>query len=178
MPDHVKPDNAKSVNAMRGDANLITSDLPIPGALRETLCRLLDLMIPASGDGRLPSAGSLDLYADRGRLDDAVLDALRDGLDGIAALARERSGREFAALDDEEAMATVNEYRAIAPQFFAVFVVQSAARYYQHDRVLIAIGLEPRAPFPLGNDIPEGDWSLLDPVRARAAARGPLYRRT
>jgi hypothetical protein len=172
MPENVMPDKAVS-----GNASLITSDQPIPAPLRETLRRLLDLMIPASGDGQLPSAGSLDLYADRGRLDDAALATLGDGLSGIAALARERSGREFAALDDADAMALVNEYRAIAPQFFGVFVVQSAARYYQHDRVLIAIGLEPRAPFPLGNDIPEGDWSLLDPVRARAAARGPLYRR-
>lgn len=173
MPEKLLPDKAAS-----GDAALITSDHPIPAPLRETLRRLLDLMIPASGDGRLPSAGSLDLYADRGRLDDAALAVLRDGLSGIAALARERSGREFAALDDADAMALVNEYRALVPPFFGVFVVQSAARYYQHDRVLIAIGLEPRAPFPLGNDLPEGDWSLLDPVRARAAARGPLYRRT
>jgi hypothetical protein len=97
-------------------------------------------------------------------------------LAGIAALARERCGREFADLDDARAMELVNAFRASTPQFFSVFVTQSAVRYYQHDRVLIAIGLEARAPFPAGNEIPEGDWSLLDPVRARSAARGPFYR--
>jgi hypothetical protein len=36
-----------------------------------------------------------------------------------------------------------------------------------------ALGQEPRAPFPKGHVVEQGDWSLLDPVRARK----PLYRR-
>ena len=44
--------------------------------------------------------------------------------------------------------------------------------YYRDDRVLTAIGVEPRPPFPKGYEVPQGDWSLLDPVRAR----GPIYR--
>ena len=32
---------------------------------------------------------------------------------------------------------------------------------------LISLGMEPRAPFPKGHVLPQGDWSLLDPVRAR-----------
>ena len=40
--------------------------------------------------------------------------------------------------------------------------------YYRDDRVVRSLGLEPRAPFPLGHLLEQGDWSLLDPVRARA----------
>ncbi len=34
--------------------------------------------------------------------------------------------------------------------------------------VLRSLGLELRAPFPKGYVLPDGDWSLLDPVKARA----------
>ena len=39
--------------------------------------------------------------------------------------------------------------------------------YYRDDRVMISLGMEPRAPFPKGHELPQGDWFLLDPVRAR-----------
>ena len=39
--------------------------------------------------------------------------------------------------------------------------------YYRNDRVMIPLGMEPRPPFPKGHVLPQGDWSLLDPVRAR-----------
>jgi hypothetical protein len=39
--------------------------------------------------------------------------------------------------------------------------------YYRDDRVMLSLGLEPRAPFPKGHVLEGGDWSLLDPVRAR-----------
>jgi hypothetical protein len=31
---------------------------------------------------------------------------------------------------------------------------------------LRSLGLELRAPFPLGYQLEQGDWSLLDPVKA------------
>jgi hypothetical protein len=154
----------------------IASDSPIAAPERRILDRLVDLMIPESADGVMPGAGTLDLYRERGRLTDAALAALREGARGLGALARARLQADFVALDTERAMTVVNEYRALAPEFFGVFVTQSAARYYQHDRVLLALGLEPRAPWPQGNQVAEGDWSLLDPVRERAAAHGVIYR--
>ena len=39
--------------------------------------------------------------------------------------------------------------------------------YYRDDRVMLSLGLEARAPFPKGHVLEQGDWSLLDPVRAR-----------
>ena len=44
--------------------------------------------------------------------------------------------------------------------------------YYRDDRVMRSLGQETRAPFPLGHVVEQGDWSLLDPVRARP----PMYR--
>jgi hypothetical protein len=45
--------------------------------------------------------------------------------------------------------------------------------YYRDDRVMRSLGQEPRPPFPGGHVVEQGDWSLLDPVRARP----PMYRR-
>ena len=40
--------------------------------------------------------------------------------------------------------------------------------YYQHPRVLEALGLETRPPHPTGYPTIEGDLTLLDAVRGRA----------
>jgi hypothetical protein len=39
--------------------------------------------------------------------------------------------------------------------------------YYRDDRVLRALGVEPRPPYPRGRVLEQGDWSLLDAVRSR-----------
>ena len=39
--------------------------------------------------------------------------------------------------------------------------------YYRDDRVMRSLGMEVRPPFPKGFVVEQGDWSLLDPVRAR-----------
>ena len=44
--------------------------------------------------------------------------------------------------------------------------------YYRDDRVLLSLQMERRPPFPKGFQVEQGDWSLLDPVRARK----PFYR--
>jgi hypothetical protein len=40
--------------------------------------------------------------------------------------------------------------------------------YYRDDRVMTALGLEPRPPFPLGHPLEDADPALLAPVKARA----------
>jgi hypothetical protein len=45
--------------------------------------------------------------------------------------------------------------------------------YYRDDRVMLSLGQEPRAPFPKGHTVEQGDWSLLEPVKRRA----PFYRK-
>ncbi|MFT4714178.1 MAG: hypothetical protein ACJAVI_006020 [Candidatus Azotimanducaceae bacterium] len=54
-------------------------------------------------------------------------------------------------------------------RILTIVIMQS---YYQDPRVLDSLGLASRPPFPLGHEVPEGDWSLLDTVKKRA----PFYR--
>lgn len=41
--------------------------------------------------------------------------------------------------------------------------------YYRDDRVLRAVGHEARAPFPKGYEVEQGEWALVDTVKARPA---------
>jgi hypothetical protein len=73
----------------------------------------------------------------------------------------------FADLDAERRDAAAAAFRAhggAAPATLSRVILQC---YYRDDRVVRSLGLEPRAPFPKGHTLEQGDWSLLDPVRAR-----------
>ncbi len=66
-------------------------------------------------------------------------------------------------------MTTVaNEFRATGGGAAATLVRVVLQCYYRDDRVLRSLGLELRAPFPQGYALEQGDWSLLDPVKARS----------
>ncbi len=65
------------------------------------------------------------------------------------------------------AMRSANEFRATGGAAAATLVRVVLQCYYRDDRVLRSLGLELRAPFPKGYALEQGDWALLDPVKAR-----------
>ena len=148
------------------------ADPDLTDAERETLAAVLDLIIPASDDGTMPGAVELDVHRYLCAAAPDVVPAVRDELARLDRHARERRGRTFASIDSRERAATVEELRAADPAFLAELARQTVMCYYQHDRVLEAIGMEPRAPYPKGYEVAPGDLSLLDPVRRR----GRIYR--
>jgi len=142
------------------------------GSLRETLTAVLRLIIPPSSDGRLPGADAYDLW---GYLETAAPEhrpAIAKDLEQLDLQSQSRFGKDFAALDVPLAKQLVEELRQAQPEFLGELARQTICCYYQQDRVLAAIGMEPRPPFPEGYDVPAGDLSLLDPVRRR----GKLFR--
>ncbi|MEZ5660827.1 MAG: gluconate 2-dehydrogenase subunit 3 family protein [Burkholderiaceae bacterium] len=145
---------------------------PWTDAQRATLNALLDLMIPASADGTMPAASSLGLFDHIDDLPAKVRAGLAAGLDAIAKAADERLGAPLAQVPNEHAMAFVQAVRAGAAPFFTAFTAFAVARYYQHDLVMTRLGLELRPPWPQGHELEDGDWSMLEAVRAR----GPIFR--
>ena len=95
----------------------------------------------------------------------------RDVRAGLAALAEQAGGR-LAQLDPETVEAHALRYLGQTSRETIALGRVVLQCYYRDDRVLQALGLEARAPFPQGHKIEQGDWSLLDPVRDRA----PLWR--
>jgi hypothetical protein len=125
-------------------------------------------IIPASAEYKVPGADDPAIHADilatLGR--DAPL--VREALDALARLA----GGSFAKLDAKAREAVGQELRKLGGPAVAALTRVILQCYYRDDRVLHSLGLEPRAPFPKGHELEQGDWSLLDPVRARP----PMWR--
>ncbi len=128
-----------------------------------SLRRLAETMVPASAEYGVPSAGDEAIFGD-------ILKSLgREAPAVIAALQRleAMAGGPFADLDQERrdaVLARLREQDGAALTDLGHIILKC---YYRDDRVMRSLGMEPRPPFPKGFELEQGDWSLLDPVRAR-----------
>jgi hypothetical protein len=138
-------------------------------AQRDDLRVVAAMMIPASVDYDVPGADDpaiqADIFATLGRDTRAVAAAL----DHLARLA----GQPLAELDPVRRDAVAKAFRAGGGTPAATLVRVVLQCYYRDDRVLRSLNLELRPPFPKGYVLEQGDWSLLDPVKARA----PMWRK-
>lgn len=134
------------------------------------LASVLDEVIPPSRDGALPGAGGLGLaqhVEEAMRRAPELRAAIRQGLNALEALARERSGRGFDTLSSAERLALINELAPTDNGFPPMLFMYAYTAYYQHPRVLESLGLDPRPPHPQGYEMAPDDFSLLDVVRSR-----------
>jgi hypothetical protein len=124
------------------------------------------MIVPASDEYKVPGADDPAIQADMlktlGR--DAAL--VRQALDHLARLA----GRPLADLDAAKRDAVAREFRGSGGAAAATLARVVLQCYYRDDRVLRSLGLELRAPFPKGYVLEQGDWALLDPVKARPSS--------
>ena len=144
-------------------------DSPLTPTQCDDLRAIASVMIPASAEFDVPGANDpaiqADILATLGR--DANL--VQEALDVLAQLA----GQPLASLDQARREAVALELRANGGAAVATLTRVILQCYYRDDRVVRSLGLEPRPPYPKGHELEEGDWSLLDPVRARP----PMWRR-
>jgi hypothetical protein len=129
---------------------------------------LAGTIIPPSETYGMPGADDELIFSD-------ILRSLeRDRNDIVLALAHLASLSEgaFADLDPKRRGVVAANFREAGGAPLAALVRVVLLCYYRDDRVMRALGQEPRPPFPQGHVVEQGDWSLLDPVRARP----PLYR--
>ena len=137
---------------------------------RSTLASVLDEILPPRPDRRLPGAGGLGLAA----YVESAVRALPDqrafvalGLAELEETAQKRLGAPFARLSAEEKRGLLD-----GQGFVGLVMFHGYVGYYQDERVVAALGLEPRPPHPKGYEMPPNDLTLLDPVRRR----GKIYR--
>jgi hypothetical protein len=138
----------------------------LTSAQRDDLRVIASMMIPQSDEYKVPGADDAaiqgDIIATLGR-DTKMVSA---ALDLIAKLA----GKPLAQLDEAKREVVVTEFRAGGGAPAAVLARVILQCYYRDDRVLRSLGIEARAPFPKGHVLPDGDWSILDPVKARGGS--------
>lgn len=145
-------------------ANEQTTDAPrLTEAEQRALRCVAGMMIPASAEYRVPGADDDLIFADilrsTGRDTEAIARALAD--------LETRGGGNFADFDPARQLAVTDGWRAAAGPDFKLLQRLVLQCYYRDDRVMLSLGMEARPPFPKGYVVEQGDWSLLDPVRAR-----------
>ena len=133
--------------------------------MHELLDAILDTLIPPSEDGRMPGAGSLGLAA-------AVAEETKAAGEVVAAGLAAAEAAGFAERDLEGRVALLRDLESSQPAFVPTLFFTTCAAYYQHPKVLVGLGLEPRPPHPKGYALEPGNLDALERVRAR----GKLYR--
>ncbi|WP_156135537.1 hypothetical protein [Novosphingobium malaysiense] len=125
---------------------------------RNSLKALVDRMIPADEACGIPGAGDTAIF------DRLVAALCTDGQfpDGLGAMIA-------ACSQDEPLEQQINCARNEHAPVFQALTTALARTFYRDDRVMRALGMEVRAPYPKGFEIAEGDWSLLAPVRERGS---------
>lgn len=133
-----------------------------PAECRDLRC-IAGMMIPASEEYGVPGADDAMIFTDMIGTMGRDTAHVREALAALTTLA----GGAFADQNVPRREAAVMAFRergGIAAATLSRVILQC---YYRDDRVVRSLGLEPRAPFPKGYTLEQGDWSLLDPVRQR-----------
>lgn len=125
-------------------------------------------MIPASAEYGVPGANDETIFADILGSLDRDFSAVREALARLERIA----GKAFHLASAERQTSALNEFRNAHAGLTGILVAVTTRCYYRDDRVMRSLGMEPRPPYPKGFEVPQGDWSLLEPVRAR----GKIYR--
>lgn len=133
----------------------------------QTLNILVEMIIPASDEYRLPGASDTAIFADilaTAEPKQAMVAAALTALDGLAW---ESQSNAFSALEQDarDGIAEIfrRQHRGEADNLAAI----TLQCYYRDHRVMRAIDMESRPPFPDGYTLDQGDWSLLNQVRGR-----------
>jgi hypothetical protein len=129
---------------------------------------LAGMIIPPSAVYDVPGADDEKIFNDILRSLDRDRDDTRRALAHLVTLA----DGAFADLGPERRTEVAGTFREVGGAPLAALVRVVLFCYYRDDRVMRSLGQEPRPPFPKGHVVEQGDWSLLDPVRARP----PMYR--
>lgn len=135
-----------------------------------TLNALLYLIIPPSENGKMPSATDINFFTYM--YSENLISWIRPGLLSITEESHKVYGREFSERSPSEQMQLIHTLRRKLFRFFSHLTTHVMMCYYQNDHVLVALGLEPRPPFPSGYLVEDGDLTLLEDVYKR----GKLYR--
>ena len=131
-------------------SEILASDAVFSAEQLQALKELVGAMIPAkeSAVSRRPSAADDLIFAD----------IVRTAADQTTVIER------VLELSQEMSIAELPTSGVPEVSGFVALVLQC---YYRDARVMAAIGMQPRAPYPEGYEVEQGDWSLLDEVRQR-----------
>ena len=140
---------------------------------------LLDEIIPASDDGRIPSAGSLgveDFIANKAREVPGLGALLERGLRTAQALL-EPKGDTFEALSPADRLALAESLERREPDFFTALTRYTYMGYYTDPTIPPHFGLSAKPPHPYGYEVPDESPEELTALVAPVKKRGRCYQK-
>ena len=149
--------------------DFISSDRGLSGAHRHLLRAFAGTIIPASADYGVPGADDPTIAEEIVRTAEGSAEVVSEALDALDTMARQQGGDGFTDLDEGGRLAAATAFRSAHRSVAVTLLALVAQCYYRDGRVMASLGMEPRAPFPEGFELEQGDWSLLDPVRERGS---------
>ena len=152
--------------------DVIASDGPYSTHERDAMRQIAGILIPASEEYNVPGADDEAIFARILVLTTERAESIKSGIEALDALAKERHDAGFLDLDARRQIALLQDDTSAS--LLRQLIHCTATAYYEDGRVLESIDLKSTPPFPGGHEIDQGDWSLLDPVKART----PFYRDT
>ena len=150
----------------------IATDNPFSDNERGTLLALVGAVIPASVERGVPGADDANIAADILATARPHHAAVARALNQIESTAAKRYDAAYPDLDAATRARIASELSRSRFAGVGTLVTIAVQCYYRDDRVMRSLGMAPRSPYPDGFEVPQGDWSLLEPVRKR----GTIYR--
>jgi len=130
----------------------IATDNPFTPQERTILQTLAGMIIPPSSAYQVPGADDDLIFAD-------ILNTARANENEV------RTALAFARSIDKPLQSATAELQG-SPELNPVVTIVMQC-YYRDDRVMESLNMEARPPFPKGFEVPQGDWSILEPVQQR-----------
>ncbi|MDE0420661.1 MAG: hypothetical protein OXK76_07215 [Gammaproteobacteria bacterium] len=153
-------------------ADTIATDNPFTTEEQRTLLALVGALIPPSAEFGTPGADDPVIAADILATARPYHATVASALTQIESAAAKRYDTPYPDLDAATRASIASDLSRSRFAGVGTLVTITAQCYYRDDRVMRSLGMAPRSPYPDGFDIPQGDWSLLEPVRQR----GRIYK--
>ena len=153
-------------------SNIIATNNFLSDIEKSILVALLDVIIPADKARGLPSAAELNFLEYLEEFGADHVPKIKEELGELNKEALDKTSSLFFELEKDKQAKLCDLLRETKHRFARTILVQTLNCYYQDSKVLAAWGRKAGAQFPGGNEVPQGDLTLLDPVRKR----GKIFR--
>ena len=152
-------------------SEIISSDKAFSAQQIQLLASLVEMMVPANGE--FPGAAEPEILTVIINKLSTEESTVTDALGLLESLSQQDYGMDFSGLASAQQEKLFERMKHQASSFIQMLQVNVLSSYYQNQKVLSALGVPARSPYPDGYTVAETDWSILDPVRER----DPFYKK-
>lgn len=148
------------------------------GSDRALLDGLMNEIIPASSDGRIPpgsASGVADFVASKLTGNETAAELFSAGLSSAVDFVN-AAGGEFGGLGTDARVDIVKRLEEAEPEFFALLIRYTYMGYYSRSDVRPLFGLSDQPTQPHGYDVPPETTEFMAELTGPVRKRGKVYR--